>query len=245
MRYPYANTYLIRSGAQRFSFAAMEMRQSAQKIESLTYSVHDGASGWQGAGYEAFQSVAGNLKGDTLTSSHAFEQVASALSSLAGSYDGINRMYQQVEQMDQEIHSLEGQLYYADEERRDALRDSLSHVRYRRRALLQEAEREEHQANARAAAAFDEAGAMANRMYFDAGAVFAMQATQAARQVKEFFGDMKDKAGQVFRQVLPEEFRDFAEDLRRGFCIISRWNWPTRCMNRFRRGGRSLIRWVC
>lgn len=68
MRYPYANTNLIRSGAQRFSFTAMEMRQSAQKLESTAMVVHSGANGWQGAGHEAFELVAAfNLEeGDCL-----------------------------------------------------------------------------------------------------------------------------------------------------------------------------------
>ena len=38
-----------------------------------------------------------------------------------------------------------------------------------------------------------------------------MQAANAVRQVKHVFGELKEKAGQVFRKVLPEEFRDFAE----------------------------------
>ena len=199
-----ANTATIRAGAQRFASAGLELRQNAMKIEKAANVLTTGADGWQGRGADAYHNAAQHIHVDIKTSSDAFQRVASVLSSLASQLDQVNQYRQQANQLEVRIHSLQSELWNADEYRRESIRDQISSLRYRLHDYDRQADFIENQANRNAGAAFDDLASMANRLYFGQG-------SSVQERLGEFFvglwGKAKDAADLVGDE-LTEAFDD-------------------------------------
>lgn len=199
-----ANTATIRAGAQRFASAGMELRQSAMKIEIAANVLTTGVDGWRGRGADGYHSASQHIHADLKTSSEAFQRAASVLSALASQLDQVNQYRKQAERLEDRIHSLQGELWNADEYRRESIRDQISSLRYQLNDYDRQADFIENQANRNAAAAFDDIASLANRLYFGQG-------SSAQDQVGEFFAGLWGKAKDTVDRVgdeLTEAFDD-------------------------------------
>lgn len=195
MRY-YANTSLIRSGAQRFGAAAMEMRQQARSVEFLGNNDPTGLGDWSGKGADAYRTVAEHLSIDIVLASSAFERTAVTLNMLATQLDQVNNIYRQCEQLEHQIYALQSELWGADDQRKHLLHEHISDKRYRLRQLEQQAEFIDRQANNSAGNAFAEIAATANRVYFATHEVG--ERISVADKVGNFFKDLWRKTEDIY-----------------------------------------------
>jgi uncharacterized protein YukE len=214
--YSPANTQHIRSGAQRFVSAAQEMQAKAHKLGHIESSLLDGSAGWHGQGADSYRAVMEHLREDLRTAEQAFTQAVGALNVLAMQLDQVNAMHQQAEQLTWQIRSLDDAYWASDEGQRLTIRHEISRLRERRESLLHQADLSERQANQAASAAFDQAGAMANRLHFhhDGESGWKEAATTAMSEVGHFFSKLWDKTKEAAHKVeeaVEEKVEEFEE----------------------------------
>ncbi|MCX7569180.1 hypothetical protein OS242_04345, partial [Tumebacillus sp. DT12] len=144
---------------------------------------------------------------DINVSSEAFQNVASVLSSLASQLDQVNQLRQQAMQLENRIHSLQSELWGADEIRKDAIRDQIASLRYRMNDFDRNADYLENNSNKAAENAFEGISAMTNRLHFG-------DAASVPDKMADFFGDfwsnVQDKAREI-RDEVEEAYGDVTD----------------------------------
>lgn len=200
MRRSYANTSLIRAGAQRFGTAALEMRSHAQSVERKANELT--GNDWRGKGADAYRTVAEHLRLDMLQAGTAFERAAGTMNMLASQLDQVNQLYRQCEQFEHQIHGLQAQLWGAEDERRERLRDQISDLRYRLNHLEQQAEAIDRSANNAAGHQFEQIASMANKVYFATHEVGPQ--ISAADKVGNFFKDLWEQTKETYEEIAEE-----------------------------------------
>lgn len=198
-----ADTALIRAGAQRFAAAGQELQMNARRMDQAVSTLMTGTDGWSGEGAESYQLVAGHMREDVMLAGQAFQRTATVLSSLAMQLDHVNDLQEQADKMRARIHSLEMDLWGADEQRRAAIHEQISRLSYQRHSLEQQADSLEQQANATASRYFDDIGSMANRLHFGHGNTGSDSSAweKAGGFLKSLWGSAKDKVEDIVDDV--------------------------------------------
>jgi uncharacterized protein YukE len=210
-----SNTQAIRAGAHIFSAAAQKMRENGHRLQLKATALVQGSDGWKGDGADAFLTVAEHLQADATLTAEAFGRASGVLMSLAGQLDEVNSLRHQAESLEGQIYALQREFGGADGAQQASIHEQLSHLRHRHTTLLHQADSLEYHANSTAATAFDEIGALANRLSFQHGQT---AAALAMDKVSDFFGSLWKGAKEAVHKVEEvvdekiEEFEDLLED---------------------------------